>query len=306
MHPESWKTLLPQVERVEPFFARCPASVEQSFIKVKIMSNSNGTHTRPTNFSEERKRPKTTALIDVLRDFDCHPANILVVGCGTGSEAGILARAFGACTIGIDIVSQFTFDHAGAAPAVLMQMDARALEFPDESFDLIYSFHALEHIPGPKDAVREMSRVLRPGGRYLIGTPNKSRILGYFAAAHPLSERVMMNVHDIGMRLRGRWTNELGAHAGFTERELTEMCWRAFGESQDVSEKYYSRLYTSKARLVKRACRSAFRGFLLPCVYVSGKKVARQCGTKARVEWERDATSLESQCGLRETKGASR
>jgi ubiquinone/menaquinone biosynthesis C-methylase UbiE len=130
-----------------------------------------------------------------------------------------------------------------------MTMNARELEFADESFELIYSFHALEHIPRPKDALREMSRVLRPGGRYLIGTPNKSRLLGYFAAAHPFSERVMMNVHDIGMRARGRWTNEAGAHAGFTANELTGICGDAFGESQDVSEEYYSQLYASKASL---------------------------------------------------------
>jgi ubiquinone/menaquinone biosynthesis C-methylase UbiE len=224
------------------------------------------------NFIEELKTPKTNAMIDVLCNFNCDPQNILVVGCGRGAEAGIFARAFGAHTIGIDIVTEFTFDHEGAAPSVLMQMDARALEFADDSFDLIYSFHALEHISGPDQALKEMSRVLRPGGRYLIGTPNKSRILGYFAAAHPLRERIMMNVNDIGMRLRGRWSNEAGAHAGFTAQELTNMCRDAFGESQDVTEDYYSRLYASKATLVHQVCGSVFRGVLLPCVYVSGKK----------------------------------
>lgn len=225
-----------------------------------------------TNFIEERKTPKTVAMIDVLRDVGCHPQNILVVGCGTGVEAGIFARAFGARTIGIDIVTEFTFDHSDAAPASLMQMDARELAFADETFDLVYSFHALEHIPRPKDAIREMSRVLRPGGRYLIGTPNKSRILGYFAAAHPLSDRIMMNLHDLGMRVRGRWSNEAGAHAGFTAQELTSMCRDGFGESRDISEEYYSRLYRSKARLVKQVCHSSFRKILLPCVYVSGRK----------------------------------
>jgi SAM-dependent methyltransferase len=225
-----------------------------------------------TNFIEELKTPKTVAMIDVLRNVGCRPQNILVVGCGTGAEAGVFARAFGAHTIGIDLVTEFAFDNSEAAPAVLMQMDARALTFADETFDLIYSFHALEHIPGPKDAIREMSRVLRAGGRFLIGTPNKSRMLGYFAAAHPLSDRIMMNLHDIGMRVRGRWTNEAGAHAGFTTRELTSMCRDAFGEGRDISEEYYSRLYSSKAWLVKQVCQSPFRRAVLPCVYVSGRK----------------------------------
>jgi SAM-dependent methyltransferase len=230
------------------------------------------TSSHPTNFIEERKTPKTFAMIDVLRNANCRPENILVVGCGTGSEAGIFARAFRARATGIDIGTEFTFDHAGAAPALLMQMDARALTFADETFDLIYSFHALEHIPGPKDALREMSRVLRTGGHFLIGTPNKSRILGYFAAAHPLSDRVMMNVRDLEMRVRGCWTNEAGAHAGFTASELTSMCRDAFGESRDISEEYYSSLYRSKVWLVKQACRSGLRRVLLPCVYVFGRK----------------------------------
>jgi ubiquinone/menaquinone biosynthesis C-methylase UbiE len=238
------------------------------------MGNLAPTISQNVNFIEELKTPKTVAMIDVLRNLGCNPQNILVVGCGTGLEAGVFARSFGAHTVGIDIVTEFIFNHSAATPAVLRQMDARELTFADETFDLIYSFHALEHIPRPRDAVREMSRVLRVGGRYLIGTPNKSRMLGYFAAAHPLSDRIMMNIRDIGMRLRGRWSNEAGAHAGFTTHELTSICRDAFGESQDISEDYYSRLYSSKARMVKRVCRSSIRRAVLPCVYVSGRKLS--------------------------------
>lgn len=222
--------------------------------------------------SEGLKLPKTMAMIQVLRNVGCRPRNILVAGCGTGSEAGTFARAFGVETIGIDIGASFAFDHAGAAPAILMQMDARDLTFADKTFDLVYSFHALEHIPRPADALREMCRVLRPGGHFLLGTPNKSRILGYLNATDPLLEKVIMNFRDFGMRLQGRWTNEAGAHAGFTSPELNSMCRDAFGDSHDVSEEYYSSLYSSKAWLVKKVCRSSVSSVLLPCVYVFGSK----------------------------------
>ena len=69
-----------------------------------------------------------------------------MVGCGTGEEAGILARSYGAETTGIDLVTQFTLDHAQAAPAKLIEMDAREMRFEDASFDFVYYFHALEHI----------------------------------------------------------------------------------------------------------------------------------------------------------------
>jgi SAM-dependent methyltransferase len=86
-------------------------------------------------------------------------------------------RETGGGTYGIDIGAEFAFDHAAASPATLRLMDAQALEFDDASFDLVYSFHALEHIPNFCEALREMSRVLRLGGTFCIGTPNKARFL---------------------------------------------------------------------------------------------------------------------------------
>jgi SAM-dependent methyltransferase len=50
-------------------------------------------------------------------------------------------------------------------------MDAQSLAFEDESFDKLYSFHCIEHIPDLPRALREMDRVLRPGGRVLLVYP---------------------------------------------------------------------------------------------------------------------------------------
>ena len=46
-----------------------------------------------------------------------------------------------------------------------------ALPFADESFDALVCSHVLEHLPNPKDLVREILRVLRPGGIFLMATP---------------------------------------------------------------------------------------------------------------------------------------
>jgi len=69
-----------------------------------------------------------------------------------------------------------------------------------------------------------MRRVLKPGGVYLIGTPNKSRAIGYVGSASPVRERLRWNVADWRARAAGRWSNAADAHAGFTSRELLEMC----------------------------------------------------------------------------------
>jgi SAM-dependent methyltransferase len=209
---------------------------------------------------------KTAALVRIIAGAY---SKILVVGCGTGAEAGILCRAFHAETIGIDLGGQFAFDHAGAAPATLMQMDATQLAFEDASFDLVFSFHALEHIHPHKAALKEMARVLRSGGTYLIGTPNKSRILGYIGSAASLRNKIAWNVADLKRRLQGTWSNDSGAHAGFTESELLSLCSEAFGNgARCISDEYYSELYrTTLLRQLPFARRAIY-----PCTYVTGTK----------------------------------
>jgi SAM-dependent methyltransferase len=58
-----------------------------------------------------------------------------------------------------------TLDHG-----VTMQ-DLQALTFDAESFDLIVSSHVMEHVPDPWQALSEVSRVLRPNGRYVFSVP---------------------------------------------------------------------------------------------------------------------------------------
>ena len=50
-------------------------------------------------------------------------------------------------------------------------MDAMALEFPDNTFDVVYASNLLHHLPNPKLAIREMHRVLKPGGKACFWDP---------------------------------------------------------------------------------------------------------------------------------------
>jgi ubiquinone/menaquinone biosynthesis C-methylase UbiE len=86
---------------------------------------------------------------------------LLVVGCGSGLEAAILARGLATHVTGIDVDTNF--DVQAREHASLCQADARALPFPDSSFDVVYCYHALEHIREPVRAIREIARVLRNG-----------------------------------------------------------------------------------------------------------------------------------------------
>ena len=84
---------------------------------------------------------------------------------------------------GIEVVapkaSHFTtIDKSQAYEATLpvnaefRQMEVPPLGFADEQFDYVISFQVIEHIKRDHDFVREVSRVLRPGGQFIVSTPN--------------------------------------------------------------------------------------------------------------------------------------
>jgi SAM-dependent methyltransferase len=86
------------------------------------------------------------------------------------------ASAQGALAYGVDI-SEPTLVQARAAFANdslrSAVSDVRALPFADDSFDAIYSMGTIEHFDETEQAVAEMARVLKPGGRAIIGVPNR-------------------------------------------------------------------------------------------------------------------------------------
>jgi SAM-dependent methyltransferase len=78
-------------------------------------------------------------------------------------------------------------------PLAFARMDAAALDFPDQSFDLTFSTAVFEHLSKPKDVLRELRRVLKPGGRAVIQwNPFSSMRLGG---------------HDIGLFRRVPWAH---------------------------------------------------------------------------------------------------
>src|SRR5688572_26939552 len=104
---------------------------------------------------------KTEKVARLIESFHGKPiTNLLVVGCGTGLEAAILAQRLGANVIGIDLEDRF--DERAKQAADLRTGDAMALDLDDGFFDFIFSYHALEHIADPNKALQEMHRVMKP------------------------------------------------------------------------------------------------------------------------------------------------
>ncbi len=92
---------------------------------------------------------------------------ILEIGCSMGRLVQKI-QGLAPNTYGID-VNQKAIE-AGVT-SNLRVMDAASLEFPDASFDKIYSANTIEHIPDLNGALREMARVVKKGGRILLIYP---------------------------------------------------------------------------------------------------------------------------------------
>ncbi len=222
--------------------------------------------------TDQLRDGKTEAIARIIkRCVTKQPKRILVVGCGSGLEAAILAQEFGAQTTGIDLSADF--DAIAAARVTLMRGNATKLEFPDQSFDLVYSYHALEHIPQYHRALSEMRRVLADGGHYCIGTPNRSRLVGYLGSKDAsLLQKFLWNANDWSARLRGKFRNEFGAHAGFTPEELLSALGSVFSVVNDVTLQYYMEVYSDKVRLIRLIHASGIERFLFPSIYFIGPR----------------------------------
>ena len=97
---------------------------------------------------------------------------VLEIGCGLGTDGAQFA-ASGADYTGIDLtkasieLARKKFELAGLRGEFRVA-DAEALDFPDNSFDLVYSHGVLHHTPDTASAVHEIHRVLKPGGRAMV------------------------------------------------------------------------------------------------------------------------------------------
>lgn len=103
--------------------------------------------------------------------------DVLEIGVGLGTDHLQFARA-GARMSGIDLTPRCV-ELTGKRLALeglssrLSVMDAERLDFPENSFDAVYSFGVLHHTSSPERAFAEIRRVLRPGGAFIGGLYSK-------------------------------------------------------------------------------------------------------------------------------------
>ena len=118
------------------------------------------------------QRAKRESLIQL----DLEPGHrVLDVGCGTGDDVRTLAHVVGGQgqAVGVDassvMIAEAVRRHADCGlPVTFGVSDAQHLAFADAAFDRCRADRALMHLTYPEQALAEMVRVLRPGGKVVV------------------------------------------------------------------------------------------------------------------------------------------
>ncbi len=127
--------------------------------------------TRYVEWMRRQIRPRTDHALTALALGP--DAVVLDVGCGPGIELrAMVERA--RFTIGVDLSATMASAAAENAPgSAVARADAQRLPFPDHTFDACAARAVLIHTPSPGQAVAEMARCLKPGGRLVLSEPDQ-------------------------------------------------------------------------------------------------------------------------------------
>ncbi len=122
---------------------------------------------------------------------------VLEVGVGTGINSALYPHT---CHVtGIDFSASMLekarrrINRKGLPHVRLMKMDAAALTFADESFDIVYAPHVVSCVSDPLKVVSEMRRVCKPGGKIVI--------LNHFLAVNPILRRLEREINPFTVRI---------------------------------------------------------------------------------------------------------
>jgi SAM-dependent methyltransferase len=211
---------------------------------------------------------------------DLATKRVLIAGCGAGHEAVAIQAELDADVDAVDI-EDFVSAELKAGTSVRFAVGSVCeLPFPENTFDAIFYHHVIEHVDNPSASLRELHRVLKPEGWLFVGTPNRHRLLSSIGA-HQQSEweatlvnKLKDNIRDWKDRVTGRFRNELGAHAGFSRRELDTMLAVHFSHRNWLTEDYLRFKYSSGrvASLIPLATHPTVSWFSAPAIYAMCRK----------------------------------
>ncbi len=171
-----------------------------------------------------RVDPRLSAIIDIVEGLS--PSSVLDIGCGRGFLLDRLVDRGVSGLVGVDVFAEVE----GAGWTYVAGDVTVGLPAGDASFEVVIAGEIIEHVPNPDLLLREIRRVLVPGGALVISTPNlvswANRVLVPLGI-QPLGTETSSEV-ALGRRLRvlGQGNQVQGHLKVFTHRALREILER--------------------------------------------------------------------------------
>lgn len=101
---------------------------------------------------------------------------VLDCACGVGYGSVILAEAGARFTLGVDLASEAASYTPGKKTLAFAVQNAERLGLQRQTIDVVVSFETIEHLDSAPQFIREVARVLRPGGLFIASVPNRAAI----------------------------------------------------------------------------------------------------------------------------------
>ena len=142
--------------------------------------------------------------------------SVLEIGCGNGNGTKLIRKYFNPRHItAIDLdekMIQIAQETVVDESTVFQVMDASKLDFPNESFDAIFDFSSIHHIPNWKNCIEELKRVLKIGGNLILEEFSIDTFSGFpgrlyrSLLTHPYeqmfsTDEIVQHIENIGFKI---------------------------------------------------------------------------------------------------------
>ncbi|MEN8265184.1 MAG: class I SAM-dependent methyltransferase, partial [Nitrospirota bacterium] len=209
--------------------------------------------------------------IEIMEDFikDLSHGDFLEVASGTGRFTKVLLeKNFSVTSIDIsssmlEQLKQKLKDHPNIKNHKMLVSDARDMELKSSTFDGVVCFNALSHIPEHKRVLKEVYRVLKPGGRFIFNIPN------YLSVYLPFGLYVNLRKKSITRDVYTRW---------YTFNEIKNDLEELGFSIEKVKGQFHFPTSTPSFLLpflknIDRGLRNGFMVKLSPVLFIEARKV---------------------------------
>lgn len=130
---------------------------------------------RVADYFEACTAPENRFILQRLGNM--HGKYLLDLGCGAGENSVYFSKLGAGCVASdyspgmVDVALKLAEKNGVEVEGKVI--NAMDIDFPDNTFDIVYASNLLHHIPNPKLTIQEMHRVLKPGGKACFWDPMK-------------------------------------------------------------------------------------------------------------------------------------